>query len=189
MRITRPFELDRPFLPYFLVLSAVFVVTFVIGFFAPASAGRQLLEGFDTYVDQFRGMPGGAVFWYIFVHNVLASLVVLGAGLVFGIVPTVAVCFNGFLLGVIYRQGSQAYGYVGAALKVLPHGAFEIPAFLFAATYGLWLGVTVIRRIRKKEDQHIRFCIEHAFRRYFAVTFPLLVIAAGIETYLMLTAG
>ncbi len=188
MKVSPPFELDRPFLPYFLIVCATFVVAFVIGFFAPASAGRQLLEGIDTYVDQFRGMPGGAVFWYIFVHNVLASLLVLGAGLVFGVVPTVAVCFNGFILGIVYREGSEAYGYVGAALRLLPHGMFEIPAFLFAATYGLWLGVTVIRRMRKKEVPRLRNCIEHAFRRYFAVTFPLLVVAAGIETYLMLTA-
>ena len=32
----------------------------------------------------------------------------------------------------------------------------------------------------------LRSNIEHAFRRYFAVVFPLLVVAAGIETALIL---
>lgn len=32
----------------------------------------------------------------------------------------------------------------------------------------------------------LRFHIEHAFRRHFAVVFPLLIVAAGIETALIL---
>jgi stage II sporulation protein M len=68
-------------------------------------------------------------------------------------------------------------------LKVLPHGVFELPALLIAASYGLWLGVTVVRRMRGKESKSklLRFHIEYAFRRYFAVVFPLLIVAAGIE--------
>jgi stage II sporulation protein M len=69
---------------------------------------------------------------------------------------------------------------------VLPHGIIEIPALLFAASYGLWLGVTAVRRLRGKESTLLRFHIEHAFRRYFAVVFPLLIVAAAIETALIL---
>ncbi len=126
------------------------------------------------------------MFWFIFIHNVLASLLMVGAGLLFGIVPTVAICFNGFMLGVVYRQGAETFGCARAALQILPHGVFEIPALLFSAAYALWLGVTSIRQIRKKEEQPLRHCVEHAFRRYFAVAFPLRVIAAGIETFSML---
>jgi uncharacterized membrane protein SpoIIM required for sporulation len=63
--------------------------------------------------------------------------------------------------------------------------AAEIPALLIAASYGLWLGVMFVRRMRGKESTLLRFHIEHAFRRYFAVVFPLLVIAAAIETALI----
>jgi hypothetical protein len=31
----------------------------------------------------------------------------------------------------------------------------------------------------------VRFHIEHAFRRYFSFVFPLLIVAAGIETALI----
>jgi uncharacterized membrane protein SpoIIM required for sporulation len=54
------------------------------------------------------------------------------------------------------------------------------------ASYGLWLGVTVVRRIRGKESTLLRSHIEHAFWRYFAVVFPLLIIAAALETTLIL---
>jgi uncharacterized membrane protein SpoIIM required for sporulation len=46
--------------------------------------------------------------------------------------------------------------------------------------------VTVVRRMRSREGTPIRFHIEHAFRRYFAIVFPLLIVAAGIETALIL---
>ncbi len=147
------------------------------------------MKGFEAYVNQFRDMSGGALFWFIFVHNVMASLLLVGTGLLFGIIPTGAICFNGFMLGVVYRQGAESLGYLTAALSILPHGVFEIPALLFSAGYGLWLGVMLIRRIRGKENGPLRHYIEHAFRRYFAVAFPLLVVAAGIETFLMLRAG
>jgi len=68
----------------------------------------------------------------------------------------------------------------------LPYGVFEIPALLIAASYGLWLGVTAFRRMRGKEITLLRVNIEHAFRRYFAVVFPLLIVAAAIETALIL---
>ncbi len=187
LQLTPPFTADRPFRPYFLIVSSIFVTAVLIGFVAPPSVREQALTGFDAYLEQFRGMAGGALFYFILVHNVIASLLMVGAGLLFGIVPAVATCLNGFLLGVVVRQASETVGYAKTALSVVPHGVFEIPAHLFAAAYGLWLGATVIRRVRRKEETPLRFHIEHAFRRYFAVAFPLLVVAAAIETFLILT--
>jgi len=40
--------------------------------------------------------------------------------------------------------------------------------------------------MRGKESTLFRSHIEHAFRRHFAIVFPLQVIAAGIETALLL---
>jgi len=50
-------------------------------------------------------------------------------------------------------------------------------------------GVTVVRRIRGKGDTLLRVNIEHAFRRYITVVFPLLIVAATIETALILKMG
>ena len=72
--------------------------------------------------------------------------------------------------------------------KVLGHGVFELPALLIASSYGLWLGVTVVGRMRDKESALLKFHIERAFRRYFAIVFPLLIVAAAIETALILKA-
>ncbi len=186
MGSTPPFSADRPLIPFFLIMSSIFAAAFVAGFFAPASLQQQAMAGFEEFVAQVRDMSGGAVFWFIFIHNVFVSLVLVVAGLLFGIVPVLAIGTNGFLLGVVYRKGVDAMGHVDAALAILPHGIFEIPAVLFAAAYGLWLGVMVVRRVRGKGGLLLREYVAHAVQRYFAVAFSLFVIAASIETFLML---
>ncbi len=123
------------------------------------------------------------------VHNMIASILILVSGVFFGIIPILSIGANGFFLGVLYRQVAEVAGYSKAALMVLPHGVFEIPALLLAASYGLWLGVMVVRRMRGKENIPIRSHMEHAFRRYFVVVFPLLIVAAGIETVLIQKLG
>ena len=151
---------------------------------------------FNSSPTNYRGLAGGALFFNILFNNVMASILILVSGVLIGIVPVLAVGSNGFVLGVLYRHaaevagyspGAEMLGYSKAALKVLPHGVFEIPALLISASYGLWLGVMVVRRMRGKESTHLRFHIGHAFRRYLAVVFPLLIVAAAIETALVLT--
>jgi stage II sporulation protein M len=186
--LTSRFTADKPILPYFLILSSLFSVALLVGFVAPPSIRQPVNEAFQVFVDQYRDRSGGSLFFFILLHNVMASLLLVGSGLLFGIIPTLAICSNGFILGVVYRQGAEMFGYTKAALQVFPHGVFEIPALLFASSYGLWLGMSVLRRIRRKENTLLRFHIEHAFRRYFAVVFPLLIVAAAIETFVILKA-
>jgi stage II sporulation protein M len=177
---------DRTIKPYILILALIFVASFLVGILAASSTRQQMTELFQNVVDNYRGLAGGKLFFTILLRNVVATIFVLVSGVLVGIIPTFAIGANGFVLGVVYRQAAEVVGYSKAALKVLPHGVFELPALLITASYGLWLGVTVVRRFRGKENTLLRVNIEHAFRRYFAVVFPLLVIAAGIETALIL---
>src|SRR5512139_3428249 len=177
---------DRAVVPYLLVLSALFAAAFLAGNVAPPSVRHQVTEALQVVGEPYRDLAGGTLFFYILVHNVMASLLLLASGLLYGIVPVLAVGSNGFVLGVLYSQEAMAVGYSKAALKVVPHGIFEIPALLFTASYGLWLGILLIRRARGKAEAPLRVPVNHAFERYFAVVFPLLVMAAVIETYLIL---
>jgi len=177
---------DRTIKPYILILTLIFAASFLAGTVAPSSIRRQMTEMFQAVVGNYRGLAGGALFFNILVQNVTATIFVLLSGVIVGIIPTFAIGSNGFGLGVLYRQTAELSDYSKAALKVLPYGVFEIPALLIAASYGLWLGVMVVRRMRGKESTLLRSNMEHAFRRYFAVVFPLLIVAAAIETALIL---
>jgi len=93
-----------------------------------------------------------------------------------------AILKNILIPGVLWRQGAELSGYGQAELRVLPHGLFEIPALLLAAAYGLWIGMAAIQRARDRREHDIRGMIKHALQRYAAVVIPPLVIAAAIET-------
>lgn len=168
------------------MLTLIFVAAFLVGTLAPSSTRHQMTDAFQVVADNYRDLAGGKLFFTLLLHNVMATIFVLISGIIVGIIPTFAIGANGFVLGVVFRQTAGVEGYSKAALKVLPHGVFELPALLIAASYGLWLGVTVIRRMRGKESTLLRSHIEHAFRRYFAVVFPLLIVAAAIETALII---
>ena len=177
---------DRTLKPYLLILSLVFAAAFLAGTFAPASIGTEAGKMFQFIADNYEALAGGKLFLAILLQNVTASILILLSGVLAGIIPLISIGSNGYFLGVLYRQAAEGGGYSKAALKVLPHGLIEFPALLIVASYGLWLGVMAIRRSRGRESTPLRFHIEHAFRRYFAVVFPLLVIAAAIETALIL---
>ena len=177
---------DRTIKPYIVILTLIFAASFLAGTMAPSTIRQQMTEVFKVVVGNYRGLAGGMLFFNILVQNVMATIFVILSGVIFGIIPTFAISSNAFGLGVLYRQTSEVSGYLKAALTVLPYGVFEIPALLIAASYGLWLGVMAVRRMRGKESTLLRFHIEHAFRRYFALVFPLLIVAAAIETALIL---
>jgi len=123
------------------------------------------------------GACRGMLYFNILVQNVMATIFVLISGVFVGSSrhsPSVQRVWPGCAV----PPGSRGGGYSKAALKVLPYGVFEIPALLIAASYGLWLGVTALRRMRGRKarrwSQH-RTCLP----AYFAVVFPLLIVAGG----------
>lgn len=170
--------------PYLYFSIALYVVAFLAGMIAPPSIRKGLTEAFLEATEPFYIQSGGNVFLLILVNNLIATILVLLLGVVFGILPVAAVGFNGFLLGVLVRQGGIVAGYGQVALKVLPHGVFEVPALLLAAAYGVWIGMTAIRWVQGRKVLPIKGQVKHALLRYAAVVVPLLVIAAVIETAL-----
>jgi stage II sporulation protein M len=176
---------EKALKPYLLSLTLIFCASFVAGFLIPLSVRQQVLE---TYLSAFVSaldLSGGTLFAYILLQNVTVSLSVLVLGLLLGLVPLLCFSLNGLVLGVVYVQVAEVLGYWKATLKIVPHGILEIPALLIAASYGLWLGVNVLRRIRGKESEPVGAQMRHALKRYVIVVVPLLIVAAGIETILI----
>jgi len=178
----------RALTSYLLILALIFSGSFLGGILAPDPVRKEATEAFQFVAGNYTALSGGMLFFILLLHNLVASILILVSGVLLGIVPILSMASNGFFLGALYRQAVEAAGFPKAMLKVLPHGITEIPALLFAAAYGLWLGVTLVRRMRGTEGTLLRFHIEHSFRRYFAVVFPLLIVSAAIETALILWA-
>ena len=171
--------------PYLIILTTLFVVAYLAGMLAPPSIRGGLKAAFTLATEPYWNQAGGSVFLFILLNNLIATWLTLLLGVAFGILPVVAVGFNGFLLGVLFREAARIAGYGQATLHILPHGVFEIPALLRAAAYGLWIGMAVLERVRAHGGRDIKGQLKHALRRYVAVVVPLLVIAAVVETALV----
>ena len=137
----------------------------------------------------FLKLPPWKMFFAILLNNSAKSFAVLLSGILFGLVPLLAVVANGYILGVAYLFASRGVGYVQAAKTILPHGVLEIPAIILAASYGLWLGVTFAKRIRQRNLVGFGYQVRHAIRIFFLVVFPLFILAALIETFLISSMG
>jgi len=168
--------------PYLVYLAALFAAGILAGMLSPPAFRQHVAEEFQAWMEPLQSVAGGDLFLLILVNNTIETLFMLLFGVLFGILPVLSVSANGFILGVLYLQSAGTVGYWKAALHVLPHGVFEIPAFLIAASYGMWLGVSFLHRIRRRETDPLGRMIQHAIRKYFSIAFPLFVIAAAIET-------
>ena len=129
------------------------------------------------------------MFFFVLLNNSAKSFAVLLSGILFGIVPLIAVATNGYILGVAYMFASGKVGNVQAAKMVLPHGVLEIPAIILSAAYGLWLGVTFVKRIRQRHMAGFGEQVKHATKMFFLVAVPLFILAALIETFLIISMG
>jgi len=68
------------------------------------------------------------------------------------------------------------------------YGVLEIPAVFIAASYGLWLGVTFTSRFRQRNLGDFGDQVKHAIRMFFFIVFPLFILAALIETVVLISS-
>ena len=67
---------------------------------------------------------------------------------------------------------------------MLPHGIFELPAFILGEAAALSFGAMVILALFKKERRNLLLPGLKQDLRYLMVAFVLLVPAAIVETYI-----
>lgn len=173
------------FFYYSLATVALFVVAMFLGFI-PASiyqeeaeaVARDLAQGFG-FVNEL-SLVG--IFFFIFLNNAIKALAVIVLGFLFGIFPILFILINGQMIGVIVAVTAQQAGWGVVLAGLLPHGILELPAIIIAASYGIWLGVCMYRRVRFARPFGNSF--RHAIGQYFRWVLPLLLAAALIETFI-----
>jgi len=174
--------------PYLAVAAGLYVAAFLGGVYAPPSLRNGLADAFMAAAEPYTNQSGGVLFLLILANNLIATILILVLGVAFGIVPFFGVLSNGLVLGILWRHAAEIEGYGNAALEVFLHGVFEVPALLLTASYGLWIGMTAIRRARGRKVLPIEGQMKHALRKYVEIILPLLVLTAAIETVLVIKA-
>ena len=171
---------------YVLLISVVFVGSIIIGyagflseiFNVPLEWIQQLSENLKDSTERYPSWIIFLVFFAVlFLNNSFTCFLDIVLGPLIGIFPLFSAFINGGLLGWFAKeQGLSIF------LAIVPHGTFEIPAFLLSAAIGLRLGREVLKR---KGDRDVKKELRNGLRVFLAVVLPLLFIAALIESALI----
>jgi stage II sporulation protein M len=122
----------------------------------------------------------------LFINNLFASLQMMLLGVLLGIPPLLGLFTNGALLGSLIiglgHEGVSALTFM--SVGVLPHGLFELPAFLISAAFGLKMGFHLVFPLPQKKRGESLGLIWREFFAVFPLIIYLLFIASIIEVIL-----
>jgi len=165
----------------------LFVIGLVLGSVTKTSIAALFAEdvaALEELAEQLSPLPQSSIFAFVFIKNVSALLISFALSPIFCLAPVIALIFNGGLLGLVSALviEEESLGYLLAGL--LPHGIFELPAFIMGEAAALSFGMAVILALFKKERRKLLLPNLGQNLRYLAVALVLLLPAAIIETYI-----
>jgi stage II sporulation protein M len=159
-----------------LVAVIIFLAGTLIGSTNP-SLGEDLISAMKGLARHISGKGTLLIIISLFFRNSLSAAISIIAGPLLGIVPVLGAVTNGLLLGAVLSHFTGAER-MNAMLLLVPHGLFELPAIFAAWGLGIWQGIWYFERDRKQTFRERR---RKAFRIFFIIILPLLLVAATIE--------
>jgi stage II sporulation protein M len=106
-------------------LTGLFFGSFLAGFLAPIPGKLDLFGELKDAFEPFLTLSSWKMFFAILLNNSAKSFAILLSGIMFGVIPLIAVATNGYILGIAYLFASEKVEYVQAAKAVLPHSVLE----------------------------------------------------------------
>jgi stage II sporulation protein M len=166
----------------FLLFSATITVGWV-GSAQNPKVGQDLMKLFEKEIaGQMDDQNPADMFIKLFANNLEACLLLFLGGASFGILTIFIMSLNGIVIGAIMELISKDHSAVFVAAALLPHGIFEIPAFIISGALGILLAQSLIAEWYGSGDTAEA---AHAFARMFLVfVLPLVFIAAGVEAFI-----
>lgn len=167
---------------WLLLAAIIFGFGIAVGVVTPPDIISEDIIDFEE-IGELVEMSSSALLIFILLKNSLAFLISFALSPVLWLAPFIALIFNGWVLGVVSVAvlEEQSLGVLLAGL--LPHGIFEIPAFIMAEAAALSFGTAVIVAIFRKEKRSLVLPSFRQNMRYLAVALLLLLPAAVIEAY------
>jgi len=120
----------------------------------------------------------------ILAKNVSVLLLSFALSPIFCLMPILALTVNGWLIAFISAIVVQEESLGFALAGLLPHGIFELPAFILGEAAALSFGAMAILALFKKERRNLLLPGLKQNLRYLMVALVLLVPAAIVEIYI-----
>jgi len=174
--------------PHLLISTVLFIASLVMGYgyaFLYPEKAYGLFETLQRMMSpKFTDLSALSMTYAIFRNNLIASFIVMSAGLGLGVLSVTGLMFNGIILGmVVYVVKSKS---ILLLFSILPHGIIELPIFLISAAIGLRLGQEVLNKLRRKGEPSIKKELKKGLIFYIRWIVPLLLLAALIEATISL---
>jgi len=118
----------------------------------------------------------------ICANNLEACILLFLGGATFGILTLLILGLNGFVIGAVTEIVGKGHSALFIVAAILPHGIFEIPAFLIAATLGFCMTQSLVAEWYGAADTASDALM---LARYFLLyVLPLIVVAAVVEAFI-----
>jgi stage II sporulation protein M len=164
----------------------LFFTTITVGWVGSAqnpSVGQDLMKLFEKEV---AGQMGGEnpldMCIKLFANNLQACILLFLGGASFGILTIFIMSLNGIVIGAIMEIVHKDHTPLFVAAAILPHGIFEIPAFILAGALGILLAQSLITEWYGGGDTAVD---ARRFGRLFVLyVLPLVAVAACVEAFI-----
>jgi stage II sporulation protein M len=175
-------RLQNAIIVTFLLFFATITVGW-IGTMQNPEIGENLMKLFQKEVaDQISGKEAPDIFAKLFLNNLEACILLFMGGASFGILTIFIMSLNGIVIGAIMEIVRKDHSAAFVAAAILPHGIFEIPAFIISGALGIVLAQSLIAEWYNGADAAGD---AHKFGRIFLLyVLPLVAIAAFIEAFI-----
>lgn len=176
---------------YYIITNTIaFVMGVILGVLFWDTIGEQLSK--ELY-DITKELSVNPLYTYIYIlgHNLVIAIPL---GFFLGITiaaPTIIALVNGVGISaiVVYAQEKLGIPAILSIYAMLPHGVFEVPAFIIATSCGIDFGVSTWKKILNRipsEEYKARLKEEAAL---LLISVILFAIAAAIESSLIILAS
>ena len=165
---------------HILIVIILFFLAGLIGFLFPVFFTDFIKRFIEDVISKTAGMNGWQLFLFILQNNFLASCAGFLTGIFVGVPSLFYTLLNGYVLGFVAGKSVAAAGS-GVLLRLLPHGIFELPALFISLVLGLKIGLFVFTR----QKQRFSRVFTRALVTFILIVIPLLIVAAVIETGLI----
>lgn len=171
---------------WILIAILLFVVGLIFGFTAPTGIKNLLAEdiaSLEELSDVLVSLPLALTALFIFIKNAIVLLLSFVFSPILCLMPILALTVNGWVIAFVSTiiTKEESLGYLLAGL--LPHGIFEISAFILGEAAALSFGTMVIIALFRKEKRDLLLPNLKQNARYLAIALALLLPAAIIEVY------
>ncbi|RZN38331.1 MAG: stage II sporulation protein M [Methanophagales archaeon ANME-1-THS] len=171
---------------YILFVSFLFMCAIVLGYIGLFNEVFSVsFEWIQELSENVKDLTGSYPLWIsftaffivIFLNNAFTCFLNIITGPLMGIFPLFSAMINGGLLGwVVHEEGLAVFG------AIAPHGMFELPAYVLSVAIGLRVAREVLKR---REERRLKMTVREGLWVYLALIVPLLIVAALIESALI----